>query len=1004
MISPLAPRQAAELLLAASLRTGGMTQTEWLATLGGPGSGNFGHAGRPGEVGGSAPEGGAVDDIKEDAATGAAPDKDLVWQSARGISDCERLLEGVVASADFGATVKPTGDWNDVDQGIRDEVEAAIRDDYLEQLNEYEALDKSGIDAAYKEYLRDEPSAVIDRAVEGIVSAYYLEPPHLSAEAIKDSLIVYGNAAPRVDLEADIQFEDGTPLTADQKRDLSDTFNSAYTETEGEFFDNRTDDPWYEEAVADAEKEWLTDRMNEVDDIQRFDKAHAMGYDDEALYGVQMEPGVPTQWVTGTHNIETPEDQENYDRTAAIVREMAFQRSQEIAEERGIKPPTKEDIKDIWYSWKGSSQGMKAREFQQAVADELGGVTRFTDLQANDLRNRSDFDRMKAYVRGQWETNQWLMSKAGEDYIDVYRGVIIPTEDIERAGVTMHIFGNNDYGELPSVSLKRNGAQSTTSDPDVANAWRGVGTTLTVPSERVVLRIRAPRTSVISLPVYGDNVHNESETVLAGTRDRWWWDLWRSRAPEFNVHPPKPVHRAAALGPNGEIVIDFFEIDQQYTEHWLSRKERRLGGPGSGNFGHSGRPGEVGGSGDGGGESGDDRSDALKAWFGDSKVVDSSGKPLVVYHRGSFDEGDEVPLSVGAEGMHFGTKDAADSRPAGKVVDDLIKSITVDQDEETGKWFWSMDGVDSYEIDEEGFDSEADARESAEREAVTIGDNSEWEEDDIPLTAAYLKIVNPMRTSDQGADWSKAVALAKSKGHDGIVYRNQFEDKGRDSYIVFSPSQVKSVNSKRFDPNSDLITAGGKGSGNFGHAGRKGEVGGSAPGEGGGEPIEESVIHHVVGSWQESTEVVREFREMSIGETEESEEFKTFKKVMAALPREKRDTYRGFQALDLSQFEEGAEIDLNAFASSSRDYKGAEFYARRDMDDLEKEVLFNNEPTSPVIMVFKGGAQFKARLPDVADAGFMKEVVIAPSKWVIKTAHDVFPSGKQLREVILVPR
>lgn len=435
-----------------------------------------------------------------------------------------------------------------------------------------------------------------------------------------------------------------------------------------------------------------------------------------------------------------------------------------------------------------------------------------------------------------------------------------------------------------------------------------------------------------------------------------------------------------------------------------SYSPKALGGPGSGNFGHSGRPGEVGGSGDGGGESGDDRSDALKAWFGDSKVVDSSGKPLVVYHRGSFDEGDEVQLSVGAEGMHFGTKDAADSRPAGKVVDDLIKSITVDQDEETGKWFWSMDGVDSYEIDEEGFDSEADARESAEREAVTMGDNSEWEEDDIPLTAAYLKIVNPMRTSDQGADWSKAVALAKSKGHDGIVYRNQFEDKGRDSYIVFSPSQVKSVNSKRFDPNSDLITAGGKGSGNFGHAGRKGEVGGSAPGEGGGEPIEESVIHHAVGSWQESTEVVREFREMSIGETEESEEFKTFKKVMAALPREKRDTYRGFQALDLSQFEEGAEIDLNAFASSSRDYKGAEFYARREMDDLEKEVLFNNEPTSPVIMVFKGGAQFKARLPDVADAGFMKEVVIAPSKWVIKTAHDVFPSGKQLREVILVPR
>lgn len=60
------------------------------------------------------------------------------------------------------------------------------------------------------------------------------------------------------------------------------------------------------------------------------------------------------------------------------------------------------------------------------------------------------------------------------------------------------------------------------------------------------------------------------------------------------------------------------------------------GGLGSGNFGHEGRPGEVGGSGPGGGSGKqaykvDITSHEFVKWFGDSRIVNPDGTPLVVY-------------------------------------------------------------------------------------------------------------------------------------------------------------------------------------------------------------------------------------------------------------------------------------------------------------------------------------------------------------------------------------
>jgi hypothetical protein len=51
-----------------------------------------------------------------------------------------------------------------------------------------------------------------------------------------------------------------------------------------------------------------------------------------------------------------------------------------------------------------------------------------------------------------------------------------------------------------------------------------------------VLRAAVPRTSVISVPAYGQNVHSEHEVVLGGLAYRGW-DAWSNKAPTHEAVP-----------------------------------------------------------------------------------------------------------------------------------------------------------------------------------------------------------------------------------------------------------------------------------------------------------------------------------------------------------------------------------------------------------------------------------------------------------------------------------
>ncbi len=150
--------------------------------------------------------------------------------------------------------------------------------------------------------------------------------------------------------------------------------------------------------------------------------------------------------------------------------------------------------------------------------------------------------------------------------------------------------------------------------------------------------------------------------------------------------------------------------------------------------------------------------DAFREWFGDSKVVDENGAPLVVYH------GTRADFEAFSDGVTF--------------------------------FAFDRETADDYAV-----------------EAFSDGDPS--------VIEAYLRVENPAGEADvfrlagvpdDGTSFAfealdeNVVAALRSKGFDGIVFENDASpsDPGgppRHSIAVFSPEQVKSVNNRgTFDP------------------------------------------------------------------------------------------------------------------------------------------------------------------------------------------------------------
>lgn len=165
----------------------------------------------------------------------------------------------------------------------------------------------------------------------------------------------------------------------------------------------------------------------------------------------------------------------------------------------------------------------------------------------------------------------------------------------------------------------------------------------------------------------------------------------------------------------------------------------------------------------------------FKAWFGDSKVVDDTGAPMVLYH-GTHDAFDSFnPAKIGTstdpgyfgEGFYF-TKSA-----------DEAASYT------------GLDGsnvIPVYVSLRNPFEMPSQSR------YVT---REEWK--------AALKSEGSRLGVDLEGDPKAITEAVKAAGYDGVVWRSK---KGADEYVVFDQKQIKSAigNSGKFDPNSGSLT------------------------------------------------------------------------------------------------------------------------------------------------------------------------------------------------------
>lgn len=170
-------------------------------------------------------------------------------------------------------------------------------------------------------------------------------------------------------------------------------------------------------------------------------------------------------------------------------------------------------------------------------------------------------------------------------------------------------------------------------------------------------------------------------------------------------------------------------------------------------------------------------SPAFARWFGDSKVVDENGQPLVVYH-GSPDARFLKTDDAQFKGMS--------ARFGGEPRDD-----------DGAFWFASSKATaNSYADDRRAFD---------------------YQNAEAGVEAFYVSLKNPLIVEANGKMWrdaqqrgktSDVIDEAREKGHDGVIirnvrddYNNDYRNRPTDTFLAFRPEQIKSVNNRgTFDP------------------------------------------------------------------------------------------------------------------------------------------------------------------------------------------------------------
>jgi hypothetical protein len=219
------------------------------------------------------------------------------------------------------------------------------------------------------------------------------------------------------------------------------------------------------------------------------------------------------------------------------------------------------------------------------------------------------------------------------------------------------------------------------------------------------------------------------------------------------------------------------------------------------------------------------QTEAFKKWFGDSKVVDAEGKPLVVYHGTTADLSFFDKLALGAntsapsaERAFFfaaspkvasGYAMLAPDRPTLRraVMENAAKSDALPADLKQ----FLLDEIERQKTDDATIRSDM-----AESQWIVNAGGGMAGANVLPL---YLKIENPLIVDYGGRDYrnrkfAAVIAEAQANGNDGVIFRNAEDSAHKeyaeytDIYAVFEPTQAKSATGNRgtFDSADPDIT------------------------------------------------------------------------------------------------------------------------------------------------------------------------------------------------------
>ena len=167
-----------------------------------------------------------------------------------------------------------------------------------------------------------------------------------------------------------------------------------------------------------------------------------------------------------------------------------------------------------------------------------------------------------------------------------------------------------------------------------------------------------------------------------------------------------------------------------------------------------------------------------------TKVVDESGKPKMVYHATDDMGLEDFNASRGHAG-NFGTKAAAEERLAHKFED-----ATLEEGVETQVIGRYLDIKNPIRMNDVHFDETSTMAEDLfEKGIFTDADVDAV----LDVHEAAQKVSYSAGNYGNDAGVAAIVEKLKKKGYDGIVYKNKIEDMGSDSYIPFDPEQIVSL-------------------------------------------------------------------------------------------------------------------------------------------------------------------------------------------------------------------